>query len=285
MSLFGNYSRKKNLPIDYHKKKLENPFYKRRGKIISFANIKGKLIVFSVALILLFIFWFIFISHFWVITKISISGIDQISNDKVSRLLAEQMRAGNFILFPQGNLLFFNETKFREILQKEYHFQSINLKKEWPNGLVINIINKPISCIWNEGDKYYYADTDGYAVQEISPLDLKENKYPLISNSSLLKIYNGRIGIDPSYLDFAALLFEKFPKVMPEITIDRFNVNDDVDTIKLVTTGGLTVLFNTKDNTDKQLNNLLILKNQKLKDDFKKQKTIDLRFGDKIYYQ
>jgi cell division septal protein FtsQ len=214
-----------------------------------------------------------------------ITGLDQASNDKVNSLLNQQMRSGNFIFFPQGNLLFFNEKKFQENLQKEYHFQSANIKKEWPNGLNIIIVNKPISCIWNEGGKYFYADTDGYLVQEISPLDLKDNKYPLITNLSSLKIYNGRIPLDPSYLDFAALLFEKFSKIMPEITIDRFNVDDNVDTIKLVTTGGLTVLFNTKDNADKQLNNLLILKNQKLKDDFKKQKIIDLRFGDKIYYQ
>jgi len=112
MSIFGNYSRKKKLPIDYHEKKLENPFYKRRGRIISFANLKGKLIVFGSVLILLFIFWFIFISHFWVITKILITGLDQASNDKVNSLLNQQMRSGNFIFFPQGNLLFFNEKKF-----------------------------------------------------------------------------------------------------------------------------------------------------------------------------
>jgi cell division septal protein FtsQ len=285
MSLFGNYSGRRNPPVDYHEKKLENPFYKRRGRIISFAGLKGKLITFVSVLILLFVFWFIFISQFFVITKISVSGLDQRSNDKVNSLLTGQMHSGNFVLFPQNNLLFFNQKNFQTTLRKEYHFQSVSLKKEWPNGLVINIVDKPLVGIWNEGDKYFYVDSDGYAVQEISPLDMNENIYPLLTNLSSQKIYNGRITANPGYLDFAAELFEKFPKIMPEIKIDRFIIDDDVDTIKLLTAGGLTVLFNTKDNADKQLNNLLILKNQKLKDSFNKQKTVDLRFGDKIYYQ
>jgi hypothetical protein len=285
MSLFGNYPSRKHLPIDYHEKKLENPFYKRRERIISFAGVKGKIFIALIVLILIFIFWFIFVSNFWVINKISISGVDQMSDADVHNLIAEQMRSRNFILFPQSDLLFFSEKKFENTLQKKYHFQKIGVKKEWPDSLLVTIVNKPLACIWSEGDKYYYADTDGYAVQEINPLDLKDNKYPLVVNNSSLRISGNRIAVDPSYINFAASLYDKFNKSTLGIKIDRFIVDDEVDTMKLLTPEGLMIVFNTKDEIDKQLNNLAILKNQKLKDAFNKQKLIDLRYGDKIYYQ
>jgi cell division septal protein FtsQ len=285
MSLFGNYPDRKHLPIDYHEKKLENPFYKRRGRIISFAGIKGKLIISTIVLVLCLIVWFVFISNFWVIRKISISGVDQMSDSDVRNLITEQMHSRNFIIFPQSNLLFFNKKKFTDTLQKKYHFQQINIKKNWPDALAIDIINKPLICIWKEGDKYFYVDTDGYAVQEINPLDLKDNKYPLISNESSLRMYGNRIAVDPAYINFTASLYEKFSKLTLGINIDRFVIDDNVDTVKLLTPEGLEIFFNTKDDIDRQLNNLSVLKNQKLKDSFSKQKKIDLRFGDKIYYQ
>jgi cell division septal protein FtsQ len=285
MALLGNYPARKKSPIDYHEKKLENPFYKRREKIISFAGVKGKFAIIISALVLILIFWFIFISHFWVITKISISGIDQLSNDDINNLISQQMHSGNFIIFPQGNLLFFSEKKLQETLQKKYHFQSITIKKQWPNGIAINIISKPIACVWEEGGNYFYADTDGYAVQQINPLDIKNNKYPLIDNESSLKMYNNRIAVDPGYINFAASLYSKFPETIADATVDHLIIDDNTDTIKLLTTAGLTIIFSITDDLGKQLSNLSILKNQKLKDDFSKQKMINLSFGDKIYYQ
>jgi len=285
MPILGNYPAKRNSPIDYHEKKLENPFYKRRENIVSFAGVKGKLIIIGSILILIFIVWFIFISHFWAIQKISVAGIDQTSNDEINGLLAEQMRSGSLIVFPQSNLLFFNAKKFQNTLQDKYHFQNIAIKKQWPNELIINITNKPLVCVWEEGGNYFYADSDGYAVQKINPLSIKDKKYPLIDNKSSLKMYNTRIGVDLSYINFAAALYLKFSQAIPDIILDHFVVDDSVDTIKLLTTGGLTIIFSTKDTIDTQLDNLAILKNQKLKADFAKQKMINLSFGDKIYYQ
>jgi cell division septal protein FtsQ len=285
MSLLGNKPTKKRPPTDYHEKILENPFYKRRDRIISFAGLKGKLIIIACAAFLILTIWFIFISNFWVITKISISGTDQMSNDDINNLISQQMHSNNYIFLPQGNLLFFNENKFKQNLLKKYHFQSVVIKKQWPSGINIAIINKPIAGIWKEGDKYFYADTDGYAVQEISPLNIKDNKYPLIFNESQLKMYNGRITVDPNYLNFITSLYQKYAIAMPGSNVDHFTISNNTDSVDVLTTDGLKIIFNTRDDVSKQLSNLSILKNQKLKDDFAKQKMIDLRFGDKIYYQ
>ncbi|HTX86527.1 MAG TPA: hypothetical protein VMC41_00490 [Candidatus Nanoarchaeia archaeon] len=285
MVLFGDYPTKRHLPIDYHEKKLENPFYRRRERIISLAGVKGKLILSASAIFLLFIIWLIFISPFWGIRNIALNGVDQASAADIRDLIGAQLQTRSFLILPQSNLLFFSEKKIAAVLRSKYHFQQIIIKKNWPNSLSVTIVNKPLICVWNEGDKYYYADTDGYAVEEINPLDLKNNKYPLLVNNSSLRMYGNRIAVDPSYLNFTAALYDKFSQAALGIDLDHFIVDDEVDTVKLATKEGLTIDFNTKDDIDKQLSNLSILKNQKLKDQFAKEKMIDLRFGDKIYYQ
>jgi len=285
MSIFGKSKNKRYLPIDYHQKKLENPFFKGKDKIILLTGLKAKIIIVAVVLFLVFIFWFLYLSSFWTIKEVSATGLDQITNDEIRNLVAEQISAKNFNFLPQKNLLFFREEKFRETLKKKYRFQKVVIQKKWPNKLFIKITEKPLACVWIENEKYFYADIDGYVVQEINPLDLKDKKYPLISNESGKKISNSKIQTDPAYLLIVPQLYEKVAASMPEIIIDRFIIDDEIDTIKIQTPEGLKISFDIKGDLDKQVDRLYILKTQKLKDDFAGKKKIDLRFGDKIYYQ
>lgn len=285
MSLFGKNKNKRYLPIDYYRKKLENPFFKRKDRIIPLTGLKAKLTIIFIVLFLAFTFWSLFISSFWKIEEISITGLDQTITEEIREVIAAQMNAKKFTLWSQKNLLFFKEEKLRETLKGEYRFQKIIIKKKWPNKLAIEIAEKPLACVWIEGEKYYYADTDGYIVQEINPLDLKDKKYPLVSNESGERIFDSKIPADPTYILAASLLYEKIAAKTIEIAVDRFIVDDEIDTIKMLTTNGLKISFNTKGDLERQLDRLYILKTQKLKDEFASKTKIDLRFGDKIYYQ
>jgi len=48
---------------------------------------------------------------------------------------------------------------------------------------------------------------------------------------------------------------------------------------------GPKIFFNTEEGIDKQINKLLVIKNEKLKDDFNGKEYIDLRYGDRVYYR
>jgi cell division septal protein FtsQ len=285
MSLFGAYSAKKHLPFDYQQKKLENPFFKRRERIVSFAGLKAKLAIAAIVLISALLIWFFLFSAFWKIKEISLAGLDQATETEVRQLIAEQMKLKKYLLFPQNNLLFFNEKKFQETIKGKYRFQKISLEKKWPAKLIVAITEKPIAGVWNEADKYYYVDVDGYLVQEINPLDIQDKKYPLIANQSSDLARDLKIQADPALLAAAARLFEKIPQKSLGISASRFIIDNEIDTVKVQTAEGPLISFDAKGDIDRQLNRLFTLKTQKLKDDFTEKKTIDLRFGDKIYYQ
>jgi cell division septal protein FtsQ len=217
---------------------------------------------------------------------VAINGLDRMSNDEILKMVQDQLTGRNWIILPQNNLLFFNQDKFLSSAREKYRFQDIQVKKEWPGKLVVDVREKTLACIWNEGDKYYLTDSEGYVLSEVNPLDLTEKTHPLISNESPMRIDNGRIQIDHLYIEKVSELSQDLAaKAASEISVDRFIIDKDIDTVKVVTRENVRVYFNTNEDLGSQVEKLLLLKREKLKDDFKNKKYIDLRFGDKIYFQ
>jgi cell division septal protein FtsQ len=229
--------------------------------------------------------WLTFFSTLGKIKEVSINGLDRMSDGEIRQLLSESLSAKRLLFLPQDKLFLFDEKRFLKTFEDRYSFQRIAITKKWPDKLEISITEKISACVWNEADKYYYADAEGFILSETNPLDLKDKRYPLIANESDLRISDGKINADTSYIGYASELMEKMAAELPDIGIDRFIVDKDIDTLKILTPEGIRISFNTKTAIDDQLEKLAVVKREKLKDDFKDKKYIDLRFGDKIYYQ
>ena len=56
-------------------------------------------------------------------------------------------------------------------------------------------------------------------------------------------------------------------------------------TIKIKLIDGPGIYFNIDENLKQQLDKLLVIKNEKIKDDFLTKQYIDLRFGDSVYFR
>lgn len=276
---------KKFRKFDYSRKKLENPFFKREEKISKRSNLKIKIIIIIIIIIFCFAFWFFYFSNFYKITEISIEGLNRVPTEEIYALTEEKIRSNKFFIIPQNTLLLFNENKFSKSLKDKYRFEEIIVNKNWPHGLEIKIKEKPFACIWNEDDKYYYTDSDGFILEEINPLDIKNKKYPIIHNKSDKKIADFKIQVEKEYLEHAKYLFEKINNNSLGINIRKFILDNNIDTIKIETEEGTEISFSTKNDLEKQIKKLITIKQEKLKDDFNNKTHIDLRFGDKIYYQ
>jgi len=116
---------------------------------------------------------------------------------------------------------------------------------------------------------------------------LNNNLYPLIDNLSDAKINNNRVSLENNYLIltqkiFANLMAGNDPVLVPE----RFIIDTDYLSIKLILSSGLTVYFSPTDDLDRQLRNLWVLRRE-LKDNFNKsiKKEINLKYGDRVYYE
>ncbi len=279
----NNY--KKFRRFDYNRKKLENPFFKRQEKISKQSNLKIKIIITIIILVICFAIWFFYFSNFSKITKISIEGLNRVPTEEIYALTEEAIRDRKFFIIPQSSLMLFDDKKFKKSLKNKYRFEEIIINKNHPHSLEIKIKEKPFASIWYEDEKYYYTDQEGFVLEEINPLDIKNKKYPIIHNFSDKKINNFKIGVEKEYLNHASYLFEKINNNSLEINIRHFILDNNHDTIKIETEEGTQISFSIKNDLEKQIQKLITIKKEKLKDEFNNKKHIDLRFGDKIYYQ
>lgn len=296
---------KRRRKIDYHDKNLTNPFFhRRRRKRISFSvgwSKKRKLTALLILILAGGLIWLIFSPVVFSINNIIVRGAIRIPPGEIESLAWQQAREKRFLFFPQGNIFVFSKSGVKEKLEGSYSFEKLTINKNLPHTLIIDIQEKSYAFIWCEGEKYYYADIDGYLINEVNPLEIKQKKYSIIENQGEEKIINepggglGRIDINENHINYIINLSDRFLAgknkeekgggKFQDLIIEKFIVDKDANTVKMALAEGPTVYFNTSEDQEKQINKLLTLKEGTLKSDFKNKSYIDLRYGDRIYYR
>ena len=287
LRLFPNGAKLKR-KFDYNKKKYSNPFFnhKKRKKIQTLnLSLRVKLIIVGIMVVILALIWFCFLSAYFNIDKINIAGIEKIARKDIENIIQQQINKKRFLFCSQKKLILFNSSKLAEALNEQYYFDNIDIQKKWPTTLTIELKEKTYSVIWKEDDKYYYIDLNGHIINEANPLEIKQKNYPLIDYRGKHKILNKKVEGQNQNINFIIELFDKFKTNTDKLQIECFIINDERDTIKIAISQGPKIYFNIKKDIDRQINKLLTLINEKLKDDFDQKTYIDLRFGDRIYYR
>ncbi len=287
------WRRKRKNRFDYGNKKYENPFFrkkpKRKIKLFKFPG-GGKLFFVLLLLIISFLVWFFCFFNIFNIKNIEIKGLSKISDREIEDIVLEQINNKRLFILPQKNLFLFNKKLLKDSLNSKYCFSNLVIDKKLPNSLIIDIQEKSYAYIFNYNEKYYYIDSDGYIINEVNPLDITEKKYPLISyrgGDSIISYNNikyDKVEIDNKYFIYIKSLFDEF-LLLEDLISERFIIDDEIDTVKAQVQAGPMVYFNINEDINKQIKKLLIVKDEKLKDEFKKKDYIDLRYGDMIYYR
>ncbi len=311
--------------MDYSRKNLENPFHKNTHGIkrdeLS-ARLKVSCLLFLVLLVGLI--YLMFFSTVFNIKTIEITGLSRVSASEVEKIAWGQSDQNRYWLLRQNNLLVFDKNNLSRTLTDTYHFKEIKINKSLFHTLKINLTEREYGYIWQENDKYYYIDQAGYLINELAvnlpPVAASEpattssstvlttstpvvadyykltiaaasaasqDLYPIIVNIGEAHFKGDLVDIDPVYLEFASQINEKIKaNNEPELLPKYFIIDKDFNTIKAILGNDLTVYFSTKEDRDSQIRNLLVLKKEK-ELDFNKiiKKKIDLRYGDKVYYE
>lgn len=312
--------------MDYSKKKLENPFHKtNHGIKRDELSLRLKISCLALLGLLVALLYLMFFSAVFDIKKIQVTGLSRINAGEVEKLALEQSDENRFWLFRQKNLLIFDKNALTRTLMDTYHFKEIKIRKSLFHTLKINLSEREYSYVWQEKDKYYYIDQDGYLINELAlnlpPVLVNEslatsststilaatttvmaedyykstieaartatnNSYPIIVNIGEEHFKGDLVDIDRAYLEFTTQLNNKIKaNNEPDLTVKYFLIDKDFNTIKAVLNSGIVIYFSTKEDRDSQINNLLVLKKEK--SDFNNiiKKKIDLRYGDKVYYE
>jgi len=266
----------------YSAKTYKNPFFQNKRSRIGRGETsnKIKLAAFASVIVIGIIIWLLFFSTLFKIQTIAVSGSSQtLTND------AETMawNIANDRLVGKDNLLLFNKGALSDALNGKYYLAELTIKRKLFHTLTINLREKQPVAIWQEDEKYYYLDGDGLIINQVDPLSLNSRDYPLIANQTDIKINDRQANINAETMNYITGLFNEFKDNQHGFAVERFIVDQDVNTVKMSVPGGPQIFFNTKADLAEQTAKLDLVIKEKLKDSFLAKEHIDLRYANNVY--
>jgi len=275
--------------MHYGSKSYSNPFFDEKKKLRqsrkAFFSFKIKLISYLFLFFTIAVAWFVFYSSYFKIKNVNVSGGDKISHTEIEKIAWDQANTSFFVLIPKRNIFLFDKGKLEDQLREKYSFNELSIEKKIPSGINISYDEKKYAFVWKEDDKYYYAGIDGEIISEATEEEITGKNYPIVHNQSGNKLNGRQISVDHSYLDLALDLNSKLKNYPDEFTVANALIDNEINTVKIQLASGPTIYFNTERNADEQIEKLLIIKKEKIKEDFMTKTYIDLRVGNSVYYR
>jgi hypothetical protein len=277
--------------IKYSSKDYVNPYFRRKQKKKKKFNWpsfniswKLKLIFYIVLLLFLILFTWVFAGSFFLVNNININGGGRLEEGELSDIALKQITEKRWLIFPQKHILFYSTIELAEKLRKKYAFDNLKISKKIPNTIKLEYQEKSYSLIWQEDNDYFYSDNSGLILDEANLLEIGEKDYPIIKNESGIRLLGAKIVASQSFINAVLDVFKQFKK-FTDLKIERFIFDQDQKNIKFKIVNGPIVHMNLEDDLNLQINKLLILKNEKLKNDFSQKEYIILGHGNTLYYR
>lgn len=284
---------------DYQLKDYQNPFFPKKQ-----VSKKSRLTKFYfLALIILIIggLYFLNSSDLFQIQKVEVTGQQQISQIEVSNIVFEQLKTKRWLLFDQGSIWFFNQRQTRKQLEQNYLFDSLKIKKKYFDTIKVEIVEKQSGIAWVSGTSQHFLGLTGVALRqvdvgggvvveqgssgtEVIRSEISSGNFPLVYDQSASPVTIGQLITSDDLVNFVINLSDgldgRADFEFSHYTIERPFARE----INLVTNEGWQAYFKIDDDPIQQLNLLLLVLQQKVKDRASLE-YIDLRFGEKVFYQ
>jgi len=272
----------KRIKKDYQHKNLHNPFFYKKSQRDNPRHRRWLLIL--IALVLLAAVWFFFAAPFWRIKIIEVSGLTRLNAVELQQVVWNETHNRRGVLFSELNIILFRKEPVSKNILESYNFAGAEIIKKWPDTLELKVIERPYAFILQEGSVYYYASADAYIIKEPAVTEEDKGKYFILENknSGTMIAASDKINIEDDYLNFILDLNRRLA-VYPELPVEKFIIDQEFNTVKVKFADGPTVFFSIKEEAAAQITRLLLVKKEKIKDNFSKTNYIDLRYGDKIF--
>lgn len=287
---------------DYSRRQLENPFYRQNKANQDHSRRLSKIVIYLIILFLVFAIWFFLASPVFNLKQIKVIGANRVNSVEIEQAVWSQADSRILSVFSQHNFWLFKRELAAKSIQERYHLASISVHRRLFHTLEVKIQERDYVFIWQEDGRRYYLDAGGNIVDEIyttpelnvisleasstasstAPLSSPSSDYPLIDNQSGTKVQNDQAGISAEYLSCALKLYQDL-RAYDQSLFDSFIIDQEYDTFKLRLKNGVLVYFNPQEDCDKQIRNLMVLLKGEYRDRIKQK--IDLRYGDKIFYE
>lgn len=157
--LFTSNNDKSLKDFAWHKAK-PNPFGKEEGHDWRFRLKLICLIVCLVAMILIGLY-----HSFFQIKKINVTGLIRINSVEFNNSVFGAINYKEFLVLPANNYFLMSPRELLLILKNKFPIESISIKKTFPDTLNIVLEEKISTIIYDNGVNYNYLDSEGKVVE------------------------------------------------------------------------------------------------------------------------
>lgn len=256
------------------------PRYNWKEKILKRGNFFCLLII----LILAGLVYLIFYSPIFRITKIEVSGLQNIPRDYLEdKIIKWQLEQRRFLIFKQDNLFFFSKSWLRRNIESKYALDELKVSKKLFHTLEVNVKEKLPKLVWVTQDKYFYIEINGTISSETNKDKLISN-LPIVHDGENKSVSIGETLISDKIVDFIDKLNNKLRK-QTKISINNYVFPERKSTqVNAITNEGWSIYFEANHDLDTQIKNLQDALDKKIKNT-KSLEYIDLRVENRVYFK
>ncbi len=208
--------------------------------------------------------------------------------EQIQNALAKLHHSRLWFIVPSNHILVIDKASLLpELRRVEPGVRSIkNMKKMWPNRLVLNIEMREPRYVWKSGEKFFLLDQDGVIFEQIPSYTPEAFSQSLIVDSSAAALSPGDMLAIQPVVKFIEEIKSLWPSQINETDIKSFAVPAMRSKDIVVKTGiGFSLYFDLARSVSEQLSDLrIVLREQIRPETYAGLSYIDLRLPSVAYY-
>lgn len=234
--------------------------------------------------------YIVFFSQYLEINNVYIEGAKELRSEKIKEAADSFLEEKYFRMLPNKNMILFRESGLRRRLEGTFKkISSVEVKKIFPNSIVVSISERQALLIWCSGESCFLVDENGtaYATADFGSAEVNENNLIIVHDQSRSEVSGGEVVFDPKFGSFLIGFREKSRDSL-DILFDS-----DFDTPKAISGDftafskeGWRVNLNAEIGAEKEISMLKIVLDKNIEKGKRQDlEYIDLRTEGKVYYK
>ncbi len=248
----------------------------RTPQVKSKKLLKGRYFFFSLFLLILIFYLFLFSSYFK-IRDISLKGTSRVHSQEIWETLKPILNSSYFA----SNMIFFKTSAAEDLLKEKIHsLKEVKINKKLPSTLEIVIEERKPALIWEVEEKSYLVSEEGVVFAEAEG----SYNYPKIIDKSGVNVSLGFRIVTDSFIDFIVNLIAKLPQ-KTKYKVEKIIVEETTFDVEVKTIPGLSLYMDTTRSVDSQIINFQKALQDAAKNRYTIYRYVDLRLENKIFYK
>lgn len=176
----------------------------------------------------------------------------------------------------------------RVVTEHQPSIKEIKILRGIPDTLIVKLIEREPSMIWQVNDVWYTVDPTGFVFKEQQinkredgSLDYPGTTLPVVVDTKLVPVRVKQTIVRPQFITFVKTLQERLPKEL-NLRVIRGEVGETTFNVTMVTDAGWNVLFDTTRPLEAQMKTLMNVLESKRADIHQ---YVDVRVRGWVYYK